>query len=131
MIDFQFLVTVTAESMDEAERVMCERIEPDEDYGFEYVISWGAQPEATAPIESDAAHVNDWIVVVAWSDPYGLDDSNVVGVGATLGGDQSGDRRHYLVPGAEYWARNGRFVIDEARHMRCADFTEDFTAVVS
>lgn len=41
---FHFLVTVTAETREEAEQVMAERINPDEDYGFDYTIDWGAAP---------------------------------------------------------------------------------------
>ena len=38
---FQFFVTIEAPSFGEAEMVMTERLDPDEDYGFEYlIIGW-------------------------------------------------------------------------------------------
>ena len=38
--NFEFKVVVTAGSREEAEQVMAERINHDEDYGFEYMIGW-------------------------------------------------------------------------------------------
>lgn len=37
-IDFHFTVIVTAETREQAEQVLRERIEHDEDYGFDYSI---------------------------------------------------------------------------------------------
>jgi hypothetical protein len=41
---FHFLVTVETDTVEHAEQVMAERINPDEDYGFEYTVDWGAAP---------------------------------------------------------------------------------------
>jgi hypothetical protein len=41
---FHFLVTVTAETRELAEQVMNERVNHDENLGFEYTIDWGAAP---------------------------------------------------------------------------------------
>lgn len=40
MSTFKFLVEVDAEDKEQAERVMSERLNPDEDYGFDYGIKW-------------------------------------------------------------------------------------------
>lgn len=37
---FTFQVTIEADTLEEAKQVMAERIDYDEDYGFEYRISW-------------------------------------------------------------------------------------------
>jgi hypothetical protein len=37
---FRFLVIIEAETREEAEQVMAERIGYDEDYGFPYKIDW-------------------------------------------------------------------------------------------
>jgi len=39
---FEFKVSVTAETREQAEQVMAERINHDEDYGFDYQIGWHA-----------------------------------------------------------------------------------------
>lgn len=41
MKTFRYLVTVEAETVEQAEQVICERIMYDEDYGFDYSIDWG------------------------------------------------------------------------------------------
>lgn len=42
---FQFVVTVDAETEHQAEIVMRERLDCDEEYGFDYEIEWGqAEP---------------------------------------------------------------------------------------
>ncbi len=41
---FHFLVTVTAETRELAEQVMNERVNHDENLGFDYTIDWGAAP---------------------------------------------------------------------------------------
>ena len=41
---FRYLVTVEAETAEQAEQVMTERINVDEDYGFDYTIDWGLAP---------------------------------------------------------------------------------------
>jgi hypothetical protein len=42
---FQFSVCIAADSLEEAEVVLCERLNHDEDYGFDYEItSWAAWP---------------------------------------------------------------------------------------
>lgn len=38
--DYEYIVTVTAASREEADQVMAERIGYDEDYGFFYRIDW-------------------------------------------------------------------------------------------
>lgn len=40
MTEYRFVVAVECESFEEAETVMCARIQPDEDYGFAYTIDW-------------------------------------------------------------------------------------------
>lgn len=40
MQTFYFAVEVKAENAEQAERVMRERIEHDEDYGFGYAVAW-------------------------------------------------------------------------------------------
>lgn len=45
MADHRFVVTVSGCTAEQAEQVMSERINVDEDYGFEYTIGW----EGTAP----------------------------------------------------------------------------------
>ena len=40
MKDYFYIVTVTAETDEDADTVMAERIGYDEDYGFEYSIDW-------------------------------------------------------------------------------------------
>lgn len=40
MKEFQFIVTVMAETEEEALQVIAERIDFDEDYSFEYRIDW-------------------------------------------------------------------------------------------
>ncbi len=41
---FHFLVTVTAETRELAEQVMNERVNHDENLGFDYTVDWGAAP---------------------------------------------------------------------------------------
>lgn len=43
--EYIYIVTVTAETQEHANQVMAERIEPDEDYGFDYIIEWRHQDE--------------------------------------------------------------------------------------
>jgi hypothetical protein len=38
--DHFYIVTVTCETLEEANQVIVERIGPEEDYGFEYSIDW-------------------------------------------------------------------------------------------
>ena len=38
MIDFQYTVVVTTDTQEHADQVMAERVEHDEDYGFDYTI---------------------------------------------------------------------------------------------
>lgn len=40
MSDFTYTVTVTAETIEQAEQVMAERLSHDEDYGFTYFIEY-------------------------------------------------------------------------------------------
>ena len=40
MKEFRFVVTVQAETEDQAKQVMDERVYYDEDYGFDYQINW-------------------------------------------------------------------------------------------
>ena len=40
MKDYRYIVVVTAETADQADTVMAERLGPDEDYGFEYTVGW-------------------------------------------------------------------------------------------
>jgi hypothetical protein len=40
MKTYRFMVWVEADSAEQAEQVMAERINPDEDYGFDYTIGW-------------------------------------------------------------------------------------------
>ena len=46
---FTFEVEVDAETREEAERVMSERLGHDEDYGFDYTLGWKLAPECKAP----------------------------------------------------------------------------------
>lgn len=46
MKEFEFTVSVTCETAEEAEQVMAERLSYDEDYGFEYQgLSWVANKD--------------------------------------------------------------------------------------
>ena len=38
---FYFDVCVDTDTQEHAEQVMCERLGPDEDYGFDYQVDWG------------------------------------------------------------------------------------------
>lgn len=46
----RFTVEVTGCSREQAEQVMIERIQHDEDYGFAYTIDWQAAPRDAAPL---------------------------------------------------------------------------------
>jgi hypothetical protein len=46
-MNFTFVVTISTSSQEQAERVMAERIDHDEDYGFEYTIAY-VQDDTTA-----------------------------------------------------------------------------------
>lgn len=37
---FYYLTFVTAESQEQADQVMAERLQPDEDYGFDYAVDY-------------------------------------------------------------------------------------------
>ena len=37
---FEYMVTVVAETQEQADTVMTERLGPDEDYGFDYTVDW-------------------------------------------------------------------------------------------
>ena len=39
-MEYKFIVAVEAETLAQAQRVMQERIEYDEDYGFPYMLDW-------------------------------------------------------------------------------------------
>ena len=43
--EYSYIVTVFAETQDQANQVICERIDPDEDYGFDYIIEWRHEDE--------------------------------------------------------------------------------------
>ncbi len=47
MTTFAFLVTVECDTLAQAERVMIERIQSDEDYGFTYSIDWNGSTPST------------------------------------------------------------------------------------
>lgn len=40
MTVYTYTVEVTADSAQQADQVMAERLEPNEDYGFDYTIRW-------------------------------------------------------------------------------------------
>lgn len=40
MQEYKFIVTVDTATLEQAEQVMRERIENEEDYGFAYLIDW-------------------------------------------------------------------------------------------
>jgi len=44
---FHYGVTVVCETWEQAEQVMAERLGPDEDYGFDYTVSYGV--DSTEP----------------------------------------------------------------------------------
>ena len=73
-------------------------------------------------------HANDYVVVSAFGDWQSGVPKGMVGVHATIGesrGEQAwANGKWFLVPAAEYQARNGSFVIDLARHQEVADFTK-------
>lgn len=39
-MEYKFIVSVEAETLEQAQQVMQERIEYSEDYGFSYMIDW-------------------------------------------------------------------------------------------
>ncbi len=41
--EYKYTTTVLCVDMDEADKVMCERLGPDEDYGFPYRVSWSPE----------------------------------------------------------------------------------------
>lgn len=43
MADFHYAVTVTAETKEQADMVMTERLNHEESYGFDYSIEWGEE----------------------------------------------------------------------------------------
>lgn len=47
MAKFHYTVTIEAATQEQAVQVMCERIEPDENYGFDYTIWWEADEPTT------------------------------------------------------------------------------------
>lgn len=49
MTDHEYTVTVTARTRDEADRVMAERLQPDEDYGFPYRVTYAPAELQEAP----------------------------------------------------------------------------------
>jgi hypothetical protein len=51
MEKYRFLVTVVAETHDQAVEVMAERILYDEDYGFPYEVDWEDDAEALDKIK--------------------------------------------------------------------------------
>jgi hypothetical protein len=66
MAEHTFLVTVTADTEEQAAQVMAERINVDEDYGFEYTIGfetgrtvteWGFRHPGFAHFEWSKPHV--------------------------------------------------------------------------
>ena len=63
-------------------------------------------------------HRDDYVTVAAWGSWHAGVPDGQVAVAATVGGDRSGDKVHFLVPEAEYDARVGRFVVDPDRHQR-------------
>lgn len=52
--NYEFKVVVTAGSREEAEQVMAERINHDEDYGFDYMIGWEKPDEPKWPAHDTA-----------------------------------------------------------------------------
>ena len=43
-MNVRYLVTVEAETVEQANQVINERLAPDEDYGFEYTVEWELTP---------------------------------------------------------------------------------------
>lgn len=53
MEPFEFTVTVRARNLPDAVSVMRERLDPDEDYGFEYQIEWMTSVEDALELKPD------------------------------------------------------------------------------
>jgi hypothetical protein len=75
------------------------------------------------------AHANDYCVLTAWGSWQDGVSEGFVGVFATLGEKRWPDPayeqgKYFLVPQAEYDARQGTFVIDLSRHPQVEDFTD-------
>ena len=51
--NFSFTVVVTAPTLDDAKTVMAERLNHDEDYGFEYVILYVETKELESDVNPD------------------------------------------------------------------------------
>jgi hypothetical protein len=43
---YRYVVTVTAPGKEQADRVIGERLGPDEDYGFDYRVTWTEEDRA-------------------------------------------------------------------------------------
>jgi len=54
---FHFMVTVECDDSVQAEQVINERIDYDEDYGFDYLIEWSYMPEIEVIEEDDEEEV--------------------------------------------------------------------------
>ncbi len=87
--------------------------------------------------EFDRVNANNYVVIAAWGDWQDGVDTGMVGVVASLGGKRANGyspdtskERWFIVPQAEYDARQGSFVIDLARHIEVADFTQRTTKEV-
>lgn len=52
MPTYVYTVEVTTDTVDQADQVMAERIEPNEDYGFDYTIHWERPVPATVKDEA-------------------------------------------------------------------------------
>ena len=56
MDNYTFTVIVTCETAEEAEQVMAERLDPDEDYGFPYIVQYAANVTAVERKRSRKHH---------------------------------------------------------------------------
>jgi hypothetical protein len=100
-------------------------------YPYAYMRVFGVKLTAEdsyklAEDEFYAAHADDWVANAAWGEWQVGVPAGMVGVLATRGGrgnPYGTSRAWFVVPKAEYDARNISFVIDVARHEEVDDFT--------
>jgi hypothetical protein len=116
-----------AETVEHA-RAQAKNERPD---GYTAVTGTALSLEESAELRSRAwyaAHENDYVATAAWGDWHASVPDGLVAVlavrGVTKRGCHGEDEAYFLVPAAEYDTRDRHgFVVDEARHERCAPVT--------